>query len=146
LETVRRVTVRAAADGEARLNVLRSEGAPSAEPPVDRVIHAAPATPRGLPLWCAMATLAQQFAAANARQARARHVLEGEQDRLVRENTRLAADLEAAAGALATQAEDHVRASQRTRWLVYGLSFLVAALGGLLLVLGPLATIGRLGA
>jgi hypothetical protein len=93
-----------------------------------------------------MATLAQQFAAANARQARAQHVLEREQDRLVRENTRLAADLEAAAGALATQAEGHVRASQRTRWLVYGLSFLVAALGGLLLVLGPLATIGRLGA
>ena len=120
--------------------------APSAEPAVERVVHTAPAAAAGLALWCGMAALAQQLAKANASQARARHALGRENDRLVRENGRLVAELEDAVAALASQAGEHARAGRRARWLVAGLSLAVVALGALLLVLGPLATVGRLGA
>ena len=146
VETERRVTVRAAADGGAPLCVLPSGDAPSAEPPVERVVYAGPAMAGGLALWCTMATLAQQLAAANASQACARHALERNQGRLVRENGRLVAELEDTALVLAIQAEDHARACRRATWLIYGLSLAVVALGALLLVLGPLAAGGRFGA
>lgn len=125
--------------------ILPSVGSPDAESPVERVVSAAPAATEGLALWWTMATLAQQLARANASQAAARHVLERECDRLVRENGRLVAELEEVAAALASQAEEHARDSRRARWTTYGLSLVVAGLGALLLVLGPLASVGRLG-
>jgi hypothetical protein len=126
--------------------VLPSANPPDAEPAVERVVSTAPAPSEGLALWCTMATLAQQLARANASQASVRHTLERECGRLIGENGRLVARLEEATAALASQAEEHARASRRARWIIYGLSLVVAGLGALLLVLGPLATVGRLGA
>ena len=133
-----------AEDPAPRLRVVPTGGRPAA-PPVERVVPATPAPTGGLPLWCSMAAVAQQLAAATARQARARHGLERQTAKLERENARLVAEVADATELLAIQAEEHARAARRAGRLIAGLSLAVAALGALLLVLGPLAAVGRLG-
>ena len=135
--TVRRS--RAVEDAAPRLRAVSSGGSPTLAAPVERVVPAVPAASVEPPLWCGLAVVAQQLAAANASQARARHALE-------RENRRLVAELEDAAVLLALHAKARVRAGRRARWLVCGLSLVVAALAALLLVLVPLAVMGRPGA
>jgi hypothetical protein len=125
--------------------VVSPGGPPHAAPFVERVVHTAPAMAGGLAVWCSLAALAQQLAAANASQARARHRLEREHARLEREHARLVAEVEDAAEMLAIQAAEHARAARRAGRLIYSLSLMVVALGALLLMVGPLAAIGRLG-
>ena len=135
---------RSTAEDVPRLRLVSSEGRSAAPPPIASVAPAAPAPTGGVALWCSMAAMAQQLAAANARQARARQALERQNAQLERENARLVAEVEDAAELLAHQAEEHAAVSRRTRWLISGLSLAVAALGALLLVLGPLAAVSRL--
>ena len=132
-------------DAAPRLRPVSSDGRPAAAPPVEWVVQVAPAPTGGVALWCSMAAMAQQLAAANARQARARQGLERQNAQLERENARLVAEVEDAMEALAIQAEEHARAARRAGRLIAGLSLAVAALGPVLLVLGPLAAVGRLG-
>ncbi len=132
-------------DAAPRLRLVASDGLPAGALPVERAVRATPASTGGVALWCSMAAVAQQLAAANARQARARQGLERQNAQLERENARLVAEVEDAMEALAIQAEEHARAARRAGRLIAGLSLAVAALGPLLLVLGPLAAVGRLG-
>ena len=114
--TVWMVALPDAASGGPELRVLPSTSPPRAELPARQVVRTVPDAGGGLAIWCTLASLAEQ----------------------------LAAEAEHATAALAAQAAEHARANRRAGWLISGLALMVAGLGALLLVLGPLATIGRL--